>query len=185
MDNSDRTISFETLHTMAIDAGFDAAGVLDCATIELHTEVREACEGNRCKRYGTNWSCPPGCGTLEECAERIRQYSKGLVVQTVGVLEDEFDAEGMAAAADRHEKSFKQLAGQLRRDFPSMLPMGTGSCSICETCTYPDAPCRSPEGAVAPMEAYGMIVSDICKKNNLLYYNGKGTITYTGCFLLI
>lgn len=185
MNNSESIISFEKLNALALEAGFDAAGALDCATIELHPEVRAACKTDRCGRYGTNWSCPPGCGTLEECAERIRKYTKGLVVQTIAVLEDEFDGEGMMAAADRHAQSFRRLSGQLCDDFPDMLPMGTGSCSICETCTYPDAPCRSPEGAIVPMEAYGMIVSDICEKNDLLYYNGKGTITYTGCFLLI
>jgi predicted metal-binding protein len=185
MENFNNKISYEKINALALEAGFDAAGALDCATIELHTEVRAACKTDRCGQYGTNWSCPPGCGTLEECAERIRQYTKGLVVQTIGVLEDEFDGEGMMAAAERHAQNFRRLADQLYDDFPTMLPMGTGSCSMCETCTYPDAPCRSPEGAIAPMEAYGMIVSDICKNNNLLYYNGKGTITYTGCFLLI
>jgi predicted metal-binding protein len=185
MNDIGSNISFEKLNTLALEAGFDAAGALDCSTIDLHPEVRAACKTDRCGRYGTNWSCPPGCGTLEECAVRIRQYAKGLIVQTIGVLEDEFDGEGMMAAADRHTQSFLRLAGQLRADFPAMLPMGTGSCSICDTCTYPDAPCRSPEGATAPMEAFGMIVSDICKKNDLLYYHGKGTITYVGCFLLI
>jgi predicted metal-binding protein len=184
MDKIDSIISFEKLNALALEAGFDAAGALDCATIELRPEVRAACETDRCGRYGANWSCPPGCGSLEECGVHIRKYTKGLVVQTIGVLEDEFDGEGMAAAADRHAQSFRRLSGRLRADFPAMLPMGTGSCSICEACTYPDAPCRSPEGAIAPMEAYGMIVSDICKKNKMLYYNGKGTITYVGCFLL-
>lgn len=184
MNSYNTKISFEKIEALALKAGFDTAGALDCATIELHPEVRAACETNRCGRYGANWSCPPGCGTLEECAARIRNYTKGVLVQTVGILEDEFDGEAMVAAADLHAQSFLRLANKLRADFPDMLPMGTGSCSICETCTYPDAPCRSPKGATAPMEAYGMIVSDICKKNNLSYYNGKGTITYTGCFLL-
>ena len=28
-----------------------------------------------------------------------------------------------------------------------------------------------------------MIVSDVCKANNMKYYYGAGTLTYTGCIL--
>jgi hypothetical protein len=29
-----------------------------------------------------------------------------------------------------------------------------------------------------------MMVSDVCRANGMDYYHGKGTLTYTGCFLL-
>jgi predicted metal-binding protein len=54
----------------------------------------------------------------------------------------------------------------------------------CKTCTYPDAPCRFPEKMSASMEALGMVVSDVCKDNNLPYYYGAGTLTFVGCVLL-
>jgi predicted metal-binding protein len=174
----------EELIRKALDAGFDAAGPLDCSTIILRPEVRQACEINKCGRYGQSWSCPPGCGSLDECADRIRRYARGLIVQTVGKLEDEFDGEGMMEAERRHAQSFRALSRELRKQYPGMLSIGTGSCSICDTCTYPDAPCRDPLGASSPMEAYGMMVRDVCKANGMDYYHGKGTITFTGCFLL-
>jgi predicted metal-binding protein len=170
--------------TKALEAGFDAAAALDGSTILLRPEVREACEKNKCGRYGKNWSCPPGCGTLEECALRIRRYAKGLIVQTIGKLEDEFDGENMMAAAERHAESFRRFAKELRKDYPGMLPMGTESCPNCDLCTYPDAPCRDPHGASSPMEAFGMVVSDVCKANGIEYYYGKGSITFTACYLL-
>jgi hypothetical protein len=34
------------------------------------------------------------------------------------------------------------------------------------------------------MEALGMIVSDVCKDNNLPYYYGPNTLTYVGCVLI-
>ena len=34
-------------------------------------------------------------GTLEECGEDISGYTRGIIVQTKGELEDEFDGEGM------------------------------------------------------------------------------------------
>jgi predicted metal-binding protein len=174
----------EKLITKALEAGFDAAGALDCSTIILRPEAREACEINKCGRYDKSWSCPPGCGSLDECAARIRRYAKGLIVQTVATLEDEFDGEGMMEAAHRHEQNFHRFSRELRKDYPGLLPIGTGSCSICDRCTYPDAPCRDPHGASSPMEAFGMMVSDVCRANGMEYYRGKGTITFTGCFLL-
>lgn len=174
----------ETLIRRALDAGFDQAGALDCSTIVLRPEVREACRKNACRRYGTSWSCPPGCGSLDECAARIRGYSRGLIVQTVGQLEDEFDGEGVKAAAQRHAETFRRFARELRKEYPGMLPMGTESCSNCETCSYPDAPCRDPFGASPPMEAFGILVSEVCRANGMQYYYGKGTITFTACFLL-
>jgi predicted metal-binding protein len=176
--------TMEKLTAMALEAGFDAAGAMDCSTILLRPDVRAACEVNTCNRYGTSWSCPPGCGSLDECATRIRRYAKGLIVQTIGVLEDEFDGEGMMEAAQRHTESFRLLTKELRKEYPGMLPIGMESCSDCSPCTYPDAPCRNPHGANAPMEAYGMMVKDVCQANHMEYYHGKGTITYTACFLL-
>jgi predicted metal-binding protein len=174
----------DELKAMARAAGFDAAGALDCSTIILRPEVRGACEINRCGRYGKSWSCPPACGTLDECAGRIRRYTKGLIVQTVGKLEDEFDGEGMMEAGHRHARNFRALSGELRKMYPGMLPLGTESCSACDQCTHPDAPCRNPAGPSVPMEAYGMMVGDVCRANGMDYYHGKGTLTFTGCFLL-
>jgi len=170
--------------TRALESGFDAAGTLDCSTIILRTEAREACKSDKCRRYGRSWSCPPGCGSLDECAARIRRYSKGLIVQTVGKLEDEFDGEGMMDAARRHAENFRRLSKELREHYPDMLPLGTESCATCDLCTYPDSPCRDPFGASSPMEAFGMMVGDVCRANGMEYYHGKGTITFTGCFLL-
>jgi predicted metal-binding protein len=174
----------ETLIKKALEAGFDAAGTLDCSAIVLLPEVREACERDKCRRYGKNWSCPPGCGSLEDCAAIIRRYAVGLIVQTVGTLEDEFDGEGMIEAEQRHAQTFRRFSKELRKEYPGMLSLGTGSCSTCDVCSYPDAPCRDPLGASSPMEAFGMMVNDVCRANGMQYYHGKGTITFTGCFLL-
>lgn len=174
----------DTLITTALEAGFDAAGPLDCSTIVLRPEVRAACRTNKCGRYDKSWSCPPGCGSLDECTVLVRRYTTGLIVQTVGQLEDEFDGEGMMAAEQRHSQSFRRLSRELRRDYPDMLLMGTGSCSTCDACSYPNAPCRDPHGASSPMEAFGMMVSDVCRANGMKYYHGKGTITFTACYLL-
>ena len=68
----------------ALDEGFSQAGELNVGALEFMPEVREMCRADRCKQYGRNWRCPPGCGSIEEAAERASNYSYGLIVQTIG-----------------------------------------------------------------------------------------------------
>ena len=177
-------IDFETLDARGKNAGFTHTGPLDCHTIRLLPEVREMCAADKCHQYNKNWTCTPGCGSLEECEGKVRRYQKGLIVQTVGELEDNMDGEGMMETEARHKEAFLRLMEDLKKDFPDLLAIGAGCCTRCKTCTYPDAPCRFPDKKVSSMEAYGMLVSQICKDNSLPYYYGDCTIAYTSCFLL-
>ena len=138
----------EKLQSLGQDAGFTHIAPLDCSTIRLMPDVRQMCAANTCHMYGKNWCCPPGCGTLEECEERIRQYRRGILVQTVGELEDSMDGEGMMETEAAHKENFFRLEEALRPLYPAMLPIGSGSCTRCKTCTYPDAPCRFPDNRI-------------------------------------
>lgn len=174
----------EMLLNMARETGFTHTAPLDPATIELKDEVRAMCADNTCGQYAKRWSCPPGCGELADCAARIAGYRTGILVQTVGELEDSMDVEAMMEAEAAHKEHFQILYDRLRREYPDMLALGAGGCTQCKTCSYPDAPCRFPGKMVSSMEAYGMLVVDVCQKNNLAYYYGPNTIAYTSCFLL-
>lgn len=169
---------------MAEEAGFTRAAPLDPAAIELKEEVRAMCADNSCGQYGRRWSCPPGCGDLSECASRVAGYRRGLLVQTVGELEDSMDVEAMMDTEAAHKAHFQALYSALRREYPDMLALGAGCCTQCAACSYPDAPCRFPDKMVSSMEAYGMLVLEVCQKSNLAYYYGPNTIAYTSCFLL-
>ncbi|MFV0528568.1 MAG: DUF2284 domain-containing protein [Lachnospiraceae bacterium] len=177
-------MDLERITKEAREYGFTHAHQLDAASIELRQEVRDMCAANTCGQYGTSWSCPPGCGELSECEAKVRKYTTGILVQTVGELEDELDGEGMMEAEARHKKAFLALKDELKKEFPALLPLGAGACRICKTCTYPDAPCRFPDKAVSSMEAFGMLVSQVCTANDVPYYYGRNTIAYTSCFLL-
>ena len=76
---------------------------------ELKPEVRQMCASDSCHKYNKCWSCPPGCGTLEECKQRVRKYKLGILVQTVGQLEDSMDGEGMMRTEAMHKASFYSL----------------------------------------------------------------------------
>lgn len=83
-----------------------------------------------------------------------------------------------------HKAHFASMEKELRQRYPRMRPVSAGSCTKCKVCTYPDAPCRFPDQAFSSMEAYGMLVTQVCKANHMEYYYGPCTIAYTSCFLL-
>lgn len=169
---------------LAREIGFSHVGEVNTAALEFLPQVREMCQSNRCQAYGRSWTCPPHCGTLEEIAGRARQYRRGVLVQTTAQLEDDFDLEAMMEAEKLQKEQFRALVERLREEFPRLLPMAAGSCTLCEQCTCPDAPCRFPDRAFPSMEAYGLMVSDVCRRSGLPYYYGALTITYTSCVLL-
>lgn len=173
-------IDLERLCELVLACGFTHTAPLDPATIEVRQEVREMCATNSCGQYGKNWTCPPGCGELPELEKRLRQYRTGLLIQSVGEVEDSFDLDGMLEHRDLHKKRLQALQEKV----PDALLIGVGCCTQCSTCTYPDEPCRSPEKQIISMEAYGMVVSDVCRANNLKYYYGPQTISYTSCILI-
>ena len=178
-------IPIPELRERALKTGFTLAEPIRVETIQLRDEVRDMCAADKCHAYNRNWSCPPACGTIEECRERLQSYEVGLLVQTTGKLEDDFDFETMQETSVKHGEYFRTLLKEIRRDYPGLqlLPLCTGACMNCETCTYPDAPCRFPEVLSTPMEGYGMVISDVCRDNNIVYNHGRGTLTYVACYL--
>lgn len=176
-------MTYEQLAQMAEDIGFTAWAPLDIATVRPRQEVRDMCVANTCGKYGASWCCPPGCGSLEDCLQEMRQYRHGILVQSCGEIEDSFDYEGMKRTEDKHKARFFEMYRQLRTTGEPVLAIGTGGCTLCKICTYPDAPCRFPKQKAASMEAYGMLVLEVCRENGLKYYYGKDKISYTSCFL--
>ncbi|MDR0310019.1 MAG: DUF2284 domain-containing protein [Acidobacteriota bacterium] len=174
---------YEKLSKLARDSGFTHCAPLDVSKLEFLQEVRDMCNAGQCDRYGRSWSCPPACASLEEMREHVRGYSCGLLVQTVGDIEDNYDWDGIMAAGARHKANFGRMWDALERGCSTVFAMGAGACKLCESCTYPDAPCRFPDRMSASMEACGLLVSKVCTDNNLKYNYGPSKIAFTSCFL--
>ncbi len=173
--------TLEQIKEKALECGFTTVADLDVDTIELRIEARQGCEA--CRSYNTNWSCPPACGTIEECSERVHKYKRGLIMQTTGEV-DTMDFEEIMELSAEHEKHLKDFHKYVAEELDDAMLVGTGGCHTCKTCTYPDEPCRFPKQLLHSMEALGMIVSDVCKDNNVKYYYGPGTLTYVSCVLV-
>jgi len=177
-------MTYEQLSKLAEESGFTSWAPLDVSTIVLRPEVRDMCAVNTCQQYDKRWSCPPGCGTLEENTARLKSYTRGIIVQTCGDVEDSFDFEGIMEIAASHGENYSRMHDVLLKEKLDILALGTDGCQLCKTCTYPDAPCRFPDKMVASMEAFGMLVLEVCQANGLQYYYGPEKLAFTGCFLL-
>lgn len=166
----------------AKELGFEDIGIIDTEKLRFLPEVREMCASGRCHMYGKSWVCPPACGSIEEAAEKAGLFQQGILVQTVGLLEDEFDGEGMMKAEKLQKRRFRKLARWMRNQ-KECLPLSVGCCTVCESCTYPKAACRYPLAAMPSMEAYGLLVSEVCEQAGRKYYHGEGTIAFVSCVL--
>ena len=78
----------------------------------------------------------------------------------------------------QHEKLDQTVLGLLENEKEPFELLGAGSCSLCEKCTYPDAPCRFPQKAKRSMEACGIDVVSLSKSCGINYTNGANTVTY-------
>lgn len=168
---------------IAKQCGFTEAAPLDIATLKSVPMVRDACAADKCRAYGKKWTCPPHCGTLEECEQRLRGYSRGILLQTVGKLEKTIDTRGYRRTEEAHMAAFAKFTEAVRKEYPDALCLGCGGCRVCTDCAYPEH-CRFPDKATHSMEGYGLFVTQVCRDNGVAYYYGPKTIAYCACVLL-
>ena len=166
----------------ALALGFSAAVPLNVAKLQPSPDVRGMCAEDKCRAYGKNWTCPPHCGSLEDCEQRLRQYKSGILLQTVGHLKDTFDAETYMETEAQHNRMFREFSRLLRQAYPQALCLGAGGCRICGKCAWPE-PCRFPEQALSSMEGYGLFVTQVCRDCGAQYHHGEKTVTYSACVL--
>ncbi len=168
---------------LAEEIGLRGRGIFAAKDLKFLQEVRDMCRADKCGNFGRVWTCPPACGTLEESRQKAAKYDWGIVLQTTAMMEDEFDGEAIEEAQNTQRERFIVYCDRLREKKEDFLPMGSGGCGQCAKCTYPDAPCRFPDKAITSMEAYGLIVTEVCKCADTPYYYGRNTVTFTSCVL--
>lgn len=174
----------QQLLELAAGCGFEHVGMLNIPALDFQPAVRDMCAADRCRSYGKCWTCPPHCGTLEEFAAKASTYHRGILVQSTGQMEDDYDVETMMDTEALQHKRFRELTAQMRARYPKCMPLSAGACGICEKCTCPEEPCRFPHLAIPSMEASGLNVSKTCADSGMGYYYGPQTITFTSCILI-
>ncbi|MEE0776497.1 MAG: DUF2284 domain-containing protein [Bacillota bacterium] len=121
--------------------------------------LRQGCEANDCGKYDTNWSCPPGIGSIEEVESKVKQWRHGIVMQ---FLTEAIDS-------SLQPELFKEISGSFnvmaRKVFDKVLEehgdgymLGRGGCTICKECTYPEKPCRYPEQMIPCISSHSINV---------------------------
>lgn len=173
----------QQLLELAAGFGFDHVEMLNVSALEFNPAVRDMCAADRCHSYGKCWTCPPHCGTLEEFAAKASTYHRGIIVQSTGQMEDDYDFETMVDTETLQHERFRDFTAKVREVYPNCMPLSAGACRICKQCACPDKPCRFPELAIPSMEASGLNVSKTCEDSGIGYYYGPKTITFTCCIL--
>lgn len=167
---------------LAKASGFDAAAPLNPKMLTARADVRAMCAADKCGAYNKNWTCPPECGTIEECQQKMQRYENGILLQSIGYMRKAVDSKCYRETERRHMDNFYAFVEKLRKVHPDALCLGAGGCRVCGKCAYPE-PCRFPEKAVSSMEGYGLFVTEVCRDAGIPYYYGEKTITYTACIL--
>lgn len=176
---------FSRLEATALSHGAYRAKVIEAREIPRDKIFREICASNACGMYGRCYMCPPDVGEIDELMERVDTYDYALVYQTVDILLDSFDFEGMVEAKKHVFPITKALCDLLASvGIGAPLRLGVGGCGLCEVCAKRTGePCRAPELAMPSLEAYGVNVNELAKACDMKYINGQNTVTYFGAVL--
>lgn len=151
---------------------------MDTCNVVFSKEARDLCEKNTCGKYGSSWTCPPGVGSFETCKQRCLAYQHIFVFSTLTKVEDSFDFIGSEKAQILHEDTTRKTAQIFKKSFHNPLILSTKACTLCKTCTYPEAPCRHPDNMYPAVESHGIMVSELTRHAHLHYTNGENTVTF-------
>lgn len=144
--------------------------------------VRLVCQTD-CPRYGSSWACPPPVGTVEECRDRCLGYPHALLITTMTEVADIADIEATLDTRAEHEELTRQVSSLLRSQGAETYPLSTESCAICETCAYPDGPCRHPEKMFPCVESHGILIIDTAERFGIEFQAGGNIVTWFSLIL--
>ena len=147
-------------------------------TLEFSSRIRWICE-NECPRYGKTWACPPGVGTVEQCAKKCKSFTSCLVVGTITETEDIADMEETLATRPLHEKITNQVREMFRQQGIEPYILSTEACSVCDRCAILDGmPCRLPGRMHPCVESHGINVIPTLEEQGLDFQYGGNIITW-------
>ncbi|MCL2592257.1 MAG: DUF2284 domain-containing protein [Defluviitaleaceae bacterium] len=160
MDKNDKTIN------NAISVGFTNAVWLENLKIECEPRLREYCNPEGCPKHGNNWVCPPGSGSLKECAEKVKEFSQGILLQSITDINP--SSVDYAVLNKKHNLRLQNFLEEHCKSFAKVLALTSGGCVFCEVCAYPK-PCVKPNLRMNSLSAYGIDVGKLCEAGKMEY----------------
>lgn len=147
-------------------------GFMKSEELVFSERVRMICE-TECPRYNTTWACPPAVGSVDACKAKCLEYPELLMLSTATEVSDIANVEEGLATRSEHEKVTYDVAQLLKAQGCEVLVLSTESCAQCDHCAYPDAPCRKPDKMFPCVESHGILVTDLCEKYGMEFFNGN------------
>ena len=133
---------------LAQELGFTEAAFFDPKKLSFEDcdILRDGCKANDCGFYGRYWTCPPGVGSTDKVAEKIKSYDHGLILQ---MITEAVSCDLQQELFDDISHTFNDMTAmvkeELLKEVDSVFMLGMSNCTICEECTYPHEKCRHPE----------------------------------------
>jgi len=171
------------LEDKALSAGFTKAVWLNGLKLECETRLRAYCNPEGCTNHGSNWVCPPGCGSIQECAEKVSRFDCGILLQSVSELNPPAAIEKYEELKLEHNFRLKEFIDTINDKCGNMLVLTSGGCVFCDTCAYP-APCIKPDIRMNSLSAYGIDVGKLCERAELEYSFRPDRIYYIALVLM-
>ncbi|MGI6094369.1 MAG: DUF2284 domain-containing protein [Lachnospiraceae bacterium] len=145
--------------------------------------VRMICQ-NECERYNSTWACPPAVGSVTECEKKCKAYKKAVFFSTVAEISDITDMQEMLKTRMGHEKIVTELENFLKKHDVDCLALSSDSCDICETCAWPNGPCRHLDQMHPCIESHGIVVTELAEKFHMEYMLSMQEILWFGILFL-
>lgn len=155
----------------AREVGFERLGPLDASTLEPWRDMRSVCQRNLCDHFGWTSSCPPECGEVQRYREKLATYHRGVLLQTSRPVGRDANPSEVMDVCREHGRRMRRLLGRVGPALPGAWAlMGD--------------PCDDPEVDLVSMEAAGLNVADVCRRNGLPLDAQAGNVTWVGCVLV-
>ena len=101
-------------------------------------------------------------------------YVNCLLISTITEVVDIANIEETLATRPGHEEVTNQVAALLRSHGAEPFVLSTEACTICDRCAYLDGqPCRYPEKMHPCVESHGILVTELCERFGIEFFNGN------------
>ena len=151
---------------------------IDPQSLEFSDRIRWICE-QECPMYGKTWACPPGVGSVEECAAKCRSYQNCLMIGTITETEDIADMVNSLATRPEHEAITGRVRELFREQGIEPYILSTEACAVCERCAILDGePCRLPGRMHPCVESHGINLIPTLEENGLDFQYGNNIVTW-------